>query len=171
MTLVEITIAMGVMTLAMVMFSGVIANTARLGSEKRQSSVAAHAARSLLERMRCQPFDQVWALYNADPSDDPDGVGTAPGAAFEVAGLEPLADDPDGFVGLVNMPAGEVGLSEELTDETLGMPRDLNGDSLIDAKDHSADYAILPVLITIEWQSPSGPRRLEMQTMLVGMDG
>jgi prepilin-type N-terminal cleavage/methylation domain-containing protein len=167
-TLIEVTISMAVMTIAMAMFSGVITTTTRIGSEKRLASVASHAARSQLERLRCQPFAQVWRLYNESSADDPAGAGTGPGPHFEVPGLKPLKGDADGFVGRVVLPHVGTALLENAVDEGFGLPRDLNGDTLIDERDHAGDYAILPVMVELEWDTPLGPRRLEMHTMLAG---
>jgi prepilin-type N-terminal cleavage/methylation domain-containing protein len=170
-TLIEIAISIAVMTISLVMFTSVIASSARMGTEKRQASVAAHAARSRLEELRSEAFRECWARYNADAADDPGGAGTAPGRFFEVPGLEPVPDDPDGFVGEVLMPNLEGLLREDLEDDLFGMPRDLDGDSIVDQEDHAADYAILPVLVRLEWRGPLGPRRIEMYTMLVDRGG
>lgn len=171
MTLIEITISIAVMTIAMAMFSSVITTTTRIGSDKRFASVASHAARSQLERMRCQPFAQVWKLYNESGADDPAGAGTGPGPHFAVPGLKPLPGDADGFVGRVVLPHTGKLLLESAEDEDFGLPRDLNGDTLIDERDHAGDYAILPVMVELEWDTPLGPRRLEMHTMLAGYGG
>ncbi|NUP94750.1 MAG: hypothetical protein HUU28_01185 [Planctomycetaceae bacterium] len=171
MTLLEVTISIAVMTIAMAMFSSVITTTTRIGTEKRLASVASHAARSQLERLRCQPFGQVWRLYNESGADDPAGAGTGPGPHFEVPGLVPLPTDADGFVGRVILPHSEKLLLESVLDEPFGLPRDLNGDTLIDDLNHALDYAILPVMVELEWQTPLGPRRLEMHTMLAGYGG
>jgi hypothetical protein len=57
-------------------------------------------------------------------------------------------------------------LRENITDATLGMPRDLNGDNKIDDKDHKLDYLVLPVRVEIEWQSKTGVRRFSIVTQL-----
>lgn len=171
MTLLEVMLSISIMTVAIVMFSGVVSTTARMGSEKRRASLAAQAARSELERMRCDTFRDVWALYNEDPDDDPAGKNTARGPHFAVAGLEALDTDADGFVGRILLPAQQGQLIESATLPTFGFPRDLNGDTLIDDKNHVADYAILPVTVRLEWRSENGPRSLEMHTMLVDMGG
>ena len=160
-------IAMSVMTIAMVMFASVVASSARMGSEKREASIAANAARTLLETMRSVPFRQRFAAYNAVPADDPGGANSAPGCFFAVEGLELRQDDGDGFVGEVLFAADEGALYEYAENERLGMPRDLNADTLIDKLDHGSDYTILPVAVRIEWRGPNGPRKLEMFTMFV----
>lgn len=168
MTLLEVTISIAVMTIAMAMFSSVITATTRIGTEKRLASVASHAARSQLERLRCQPFAEVWRLYNESPADDPGGAGSGPGPHFEVPGLKPVQGDVDGFVGRVVLPHVGTALLENALDERFGLPRDLNGDTLIDESDHAVNYEILPVMVELEWDTPLGPRRLEMHTMLAG---
>lgn len=57
-------------------------------------------------------------------------------------------------------------LREDLQDPSLGMPRDLDGDNVIDAKNHALDYLVLPVRIELEWQSSSGVRRFSITTQL-----
>lgn len=171
MTLLEVMLSISVMTIAMVMFSGVVSSTARMGGEKRRASVAAQAARSQLEAMRCRPFRELWALYNEDPLDDPAGKGSAPGPHFTVDGLEALEGDADGFVGTIVFPQTDGQLVESVAIGDLGLPRDLNGDTLLDDKDHASDYAILPIKVRLEWRSEYGPRKLEMHTMIVNMEG
>ena len=117
--------------------------------------------------MRAQPFDQVYALYNADPADDPLGPGTAPGAGFAVPGLSAVPGDADGLVGLVVFP--EVGgeLREDSADADLGMPRDLDLDGAVDDVDHSGNYGVLPVLVRVEWRGKGPARRLDLFTTLM----
>jgi type II secretory pathway pseudopilin PulG len=169
-TLIETCIAVGVMTIAMVCFSSVVASSSRMGADTRQASIAGHAARSVLESMRCRPFELVARLYDSDPSNDPDGPGTAPGRWFAVAGLDLAPNDDDGFVGEVILPEVELQIREDSTDERLGMPRDLDGDTVIDDVDHGSDYRLLPVLVRIQWKGPRGERTLEMFTMLAAME-
>ena len=57
-------------------------------------------------------------------------------------------------------------LREDYVDERMGMPRDLNGDSLIDELDHADDYTVLPVHVEIEWRGTFGPRRLDLYTQI-----
>ena len=57
-------------------------------------------------------------------------------------------------------------LREDSVHPRLGMPRDLNGDSIIDDEDHSDDYFILPVQIRIEWEGLNCPRSFDLYTML-----
>lgn len=66
-------------------------------------------------------------------------------------------------------PEPEMYLCEDFVDETMGMPRDLNGDSMVDALDHSSDYVLLPVRIEVEWAGTVGARTLKIDTMLTRM--
>lgn len=170
-TLVELMVSMSISLIAMAMFSSALIATSRMGADKRLTSIAAGAARNAIEHMRSQAHAERFARFNADPTDDPDGAGSAPGCHFAVEGLSARADDGDGFVGEIVMPtlAGE--LREDAVDGRLGLPRDLDGDSLVDKLDHAADYVILPVTVRVEWQGVGGPRRLEMHSMLVDLSG
>jgi hypothetical protein len=51
----------------------------------------------------------------------------------------------------------------------LGLPRDLNGDLIVDSSDHAADYLVLPAIVRIEWRGRLGPRQFEMSTMFVDL--
>ena len=170
MTVVELVVVLAILTIAMGMFAQTLASSARLDPVSTETSIAAEAARVQIERMRNRPFDEVYALYNADPADDPGGAGTAPGNRFTVPGLAPLV--ADGFVGEVQFP--EIGgeLREDVADDMFGMPRDLNGDELVDGGDHSADRIILPLRIRIEWATRSGKggrRSFAMYTMFADL--
>ena len=57
-------------------------------------------------------------------------------------------------------------LRENVDLAVLGMPRDLNGDSLVDAFDHSGDYVILPVQVRVEWVGRSGTSEFNAYSML-----
>jgi hypothetical protein len=83
-----------------------------------------------------------------------------------VPGLDVRPDDSDGHVGRIGVPSVAGALREDAQSIELGLPRDLDGDSLVDERDHASDYRILPVRVEVEWQSPLGPRRIEMFTML-----
>lgn len=170
-TLIELMVSMSISLIAMAMFSSALIATSRMGAEKRLTTIAANAARNAIESMRAQAHAERFARFNADASDDPDGAGTAPGCHFAVDGLSARPDDGDGFVGQIVMPTIGRELREDAVDERLGLPRDLDGDTLVDKLDHAADYVILPVMVQVEWQGVSGPRRLEMHSMLVDLSG
>ena len=153
-SLVELVVVLAIMTVAMAMFAQTMASSARLDPVAVETATAADAARTMFEKMRNHPFSERFALYNADPADDPGGANTAPGDHFNVPGLAPLG--VEGIVGAINFPAFKGQLREDVLDADLGMPRDLNGDGIIDSADHAADCLILPVKIRLEWASKTG---------------
>jgi prepilin-type N-terminal cleavage/methylation domain-containing protein len=74
----------------------------------------------------------------------------------------------------LGLPGGGVGLAhytlrEDFSSPRMGLPRDLNGDSLIDDCDHSADYIILPVHVEVEWRGKFGPRRFDLYTQFAAL--
>jgi type II secretory pathway pseudopilin PulG len=170
-SIVEIIIALVLVTIGMGAFAQSIAATSLTAETNRRTALASQAARRTLEQLKGTAFDEVFATFNTDTNDDPGGKGTAPGRDFDVAGLDPLPGDADGRVGRILFPvtAGGVGfLREDVNNPALGMPRDLNGDGLIDGLNHSSDYQILPVIVEIEWQGVSSDGRLVFKTFLVG---
>jgi hypothetical protein len=137
-----------------------------LGDANRESHLAMLAARSAVEQLRGEPFAQAFATFNADPSDDPGGPGTAPGSGFDVPGLSPQRGDPDGRVGQILFPGDGSQLREDAADPGLGLPRDLSGDGLVDAADHATDYVLLPLRVRLRWRGKSGDREVEYVTYL-----
>lgn len=287
--LLELLIAMTVVALAGVLLAQTTASRMRLHRSSSDRAAAVEAARRAIERMRAEPFEEVFARYNPSPEDDPEGVGTAPGHRFAEEGLVPLASAVDGRVGTIEFPmvfavisdekeskiekdlreareqraeeqrakhqarldrkseldaklrklqreqeahdqaawlaalpsderkaaekelkeaekeakdAEKVSkeaikaaekerekaekeaeklakeeakrrskepywqLREDVEDPELGMPRDLNGDGILTPRDRSEDYQLLPVRVTVEWQSETGPREVTLHTML-----
>jgi hypothetical protein len=153
--------------------SGAVLSSLRLARTTDESSLADEAARALAARMQIQAFEGLFFLYNAFPDDDPAGPGTAPGAAFDVLGLAPRADDPDGRVGRivfpsVELPDGSQALREDVVDERLGMGedgRDLNNDG--DRVDQlTDDYVLLPARLIVEWTGAGGDRLYELDLVL-----
>ncbi len=173
------------------MFSRMVLTTNGLRVVGRENGIAADAASGVLEQMRNAEFSEVFALYNNDASDDPGGAGTAPGNRFLVEGLDVAEGVTDGCHLEVILPQLAPGtptkldgtiweyedlsgeepeltweLREDYDAESLGFPRDLNGDSLIDSENHSEDYIILPILIRVEWKGRQGLRRYQVHTIL-----
>jgi len=173
MTLMKIALAMPIIMLALGMFTQMLSAGTGLRQSSRENWLASLRAQDVLETIRNQDFRQLVALYNEDPLDDPSGPGTAPGINFLVNELSPLEADADGFVGRVSIPMFNAGtviapdwqLREDLDIPALGLPRDLNGDSVVDDQDHSGDFTVLPVEVQIEWQSRFGPRSVRIHTL------
>lgn len=177
MTLVELTVAMVIFTVATGMLLQLIASGQGLRETARQEWLVTSVAQNVLEQMRATDFRLLSACYDEDPFNDPGGPGTAPGPTFVVDGIDPSANDPDGIVGEVIMPLVNMGtevdpdwqVREDQGDALLGLPRDLNGDAIINATDHRLDYTILPVLIRVRWRGRYGPRELRFFSSLTEM--
>jgi type II secretory pathway pseudopilin PulG len=178
MTLVEVMVAIVILTVSVYILSSTVTATIAHSAVKRERAMAVESSMNLLERMRSEPFDELFARYNDFPDDDPGGIGTAPGKHFAILGLDPQEADKDGMVGEVVLPsggsvaqvAGGRQLREDVELPALSMPRDLNGDLMIDDKDHSADYIVLPVTIRISWLGKAGKRDFEMSTMFAKLE-
>jgi hypothetical protein len=169
--LIELMLVISVLMVALLVLSQSMGTAMTLTDVNRETALASDGARDTIELLQgVERFQEVFAIYNTDPADDPAGPGTAPGAAFSIAGLQPADDDPDGMVGEIRFPAVVTAtglkISEEIDDAALGMPRDLSGDGLVDSADHSLDYLVLPVRVRVEWTGSSGPRNIEVVTLL-----
>ena len=168
-TLLESVIALAVMTVAVSLFSSMVVSTSRQRVMNHEFPTASEGVRVVLERMRNEDFDEVYALYNSDPLDDPGGAGSAPGHRFAIPALAALETAPDGLVGEIHFatlePAGLLELREDSVNPDIGMPRDLNGDSIVDDQDHADDYILLPVRIVVDWAGQHGARHIEFFTM------
>ncbi|HJP03106.1 MAG TPA: prepilin-type N-terminal cleavage/methylation domain-containing protein [Planctomycetota bacterium] len=169
MTMAEVMIAVAIMTLCVSLLSRTISSTAVHTAAKREKAIAVEVAKNVLEDMHNVEFAEIFARYNADPSDDPEGSGTAPGPGIDVPMLTPQAGDADGFVGEVILPAEGAILLENVVVAELGLPRDLNGDALIDGEDHAQDYIVLPVSVRLQWTGRGGARTFELTTMFADL--
>ena len=167
-TLLEVSIGIMLLTVGLLAASRAILRSTEVNETVREVAIATSAGRRMIETLHATPLEQVFPLYNATDVDDPGGGVVAPGASFDVVGLTARPDDPDGMVGEIVFPTAPGGavLREDVDDALLGMPRDLDGDGLIDADDHSNDYGLLPVLIRLRWTGTSGASSLEFKTTL-----
>ena len=168
-SLLEILLTVAVFGIAMAGLTGSQLTSIALSRSNREASSALDAAQSVLEQIQDEvnqiqdedDFKLIYARWNARTDDDPPGF-VSPGNAFDVRGLEPLGDDPDGRVGEVVFPGDGKVLREDLTDRLLGMPRDLDLDGETDAADHAEDYRILPVLVRVRWRSSSTAQQVQL---------
>lgn len=168
-SLLELLIAVVVLTVAVSGFSGSVLSSLVLNRMNRETDVAQQAARRMLEEIQGEEFDQIFAAFNATVGDYA-GAGAESAAGFAVAGLDPLTGDADGLVGRIEFPVVEVlgvqELRENVVDAGWGMPRDLDGLNGVDAADHSGDYELLPVRVVVEWNGVRGPRRMALEMLL-----
>ena len=169
-TLIDVMMAAVVLAIAISGMSGAILVGMSLNRVNHDTALAQQAARRVIEEIESRAFSETFAAYNANVGDDGGLTSAAVGANFAVAGLEPMTGDADGMCGRVMFPTQTVGaveqLREDVVDAALGMPRDLNGDGLVDALDHAANFRLLPVRVRIEWKGSVGPRTIDIETML-----
>ena len=173
-TIVELVVSLPIILIAASMIATTILSSTRQRHVHSENALVADAIREKLEEMRNQDFEELFILYNEELFDDPLGPGTAPGKRFTIPGLKPVADAVDEAIGEILLPTMNAGgaidakweLREDIDASELGMPRDLNGDRIIDDLDHSGDYRLLPVCIIARWQSKLGTRQLRIHTLL-----
>ncbi len=138
---------------------GVVFSALKASEANQETARANAAAAEIAESLLQTPFQQVFTTFTS---------ATPP--VMPIPGLEPRRNDPDGQVAEVRFPAvqtaGGVELREDVVDEALGMPRDLNGDGAIDSLDHSGDYLILPVHIRLDWEGGGGQRAVQAGLLL-----
>ncbi|MBK7874268.1 MAG: prepilin-type N-terminal cleavage/methylation domain-containing protein [Planctomycetes bacterium] len=168
-TLIEVLCALTILMLSVLGFAQAITASARNAQSTKERTLATQAARRMLEEIEANVFAEAFWRYNDFANDDPGGVGTAQGSRFAVPGLALQAGDADGFAGEIVFPT-RVGLPgalrEDVGDERLGMPRDLNGDGVIDTLNHGGNYRILPVLVRVRWRGAAGDSVVELRTLL-----
>ena len=168
-TLTEVLLALSVLVVAVGGTLGTLSAYVRLDEQTAQRSVALRAAEQQLERLRSEPFGELFERYNADPTDDPVGLLPSPGEHFAVAGLDVQPGDLDGFVGRILMPedpATPGTLREDLVNQDLGTPIDLDLDGIIDAADHTLDHVLLPVRVEVRWAGPAGLQSVTLDSTI-----
>lgn len=167
--LLEPLVAVTLVLLAVLGFSQLMVGAVRTADQAEEATVAREAARAMLDQMRAAQFSTAFAEFNASAEDDPSGFETGFGSGFDVDGLVPVDGDADGMVGEILFPTVDGApqrLREDVKDAALAMPRDLNGDDVVDDADHSGDYEILPVVIRVRWRGVAGDSVVEFHTIL-----
>jgi hypothetical protein len=165
-TLVEILIAGAFIALAACGMAALLAGSLSMNAVNKETAQARTAARRMLEELQNVPASDVFATFNTVTEDDPLGQATAPGSIFSIQ-MKPAAIQVSDMTGTVVFPEYVGQLREDLKDENLGMPRDLNGDGVIDSENHAKDYLVLPVRILVEWRGMTGERTYELHTVLL----
>lgn len=167
--MVELAIVVTLLVFGLLAYSRAIVSAGRCGQQTRECDLATQAARTTLEQLAAESFAQAFRLYNGTGADDPAGANTGAGASFAVPGLSPVPGDPDGMPGEIVFPTAPNdpgALLENVTVFELGMPRDLNGDGVVDTASHTLDYKLLPVLVRVRWRGVSGTSVVELHTLL-----
>ena len=172
MTLVEVMVAILVLTVAVFILSSTVTASVSHTIVKGQRTLAVEAAMGTIERVRALPQEDVFALYNDVAFDDPYGAGSGPGPTFDVEGLNPVLDAAGNPlpIGRVLLPGKEEVLDESIVEPEFGLPRDLDGNLVVESGNCADRYIILPLTVRIEWLSRLGPRSLEMSTMISDLE-
>ena len=166
-SLIEVVIASGILLMGLMALTSTSVVVHNLDQNDDTRRLASSALRGAVDRIHS---------VSANAIDDEDGwattvsqafaAGNMPGPVFTVEGLDPW--DGMASVGTVQLVTDET-LTDELLGSTLGMPRDLNNDGLTDNTDVSADARLLPVVVSVRWQTASGQRQLRQGFYVVGM--
>jgi type II secretory pathway pseudopilin PulG len=157
-TLLDVTIAAALLAIAITSLMSLILSSVRLGRVNRETALANQAARRMIEQIQAVGFANIFATFSANPD-------------FAVSGLDPQRGDADGMPGRISFPTVGGELREDVVDEGLDMPRDLDGDDAVDGADHAGDYVVLPVRVRVEWRGVSGDRAVELTTLLMDWGG
>ena len=166
-SLVEILISVAVMLIALLAGVSSVTSASVLSQTNQETSSALQVAQGAMETLRGSSFNDLLRTYNEDDADDPAGTGSAPGPHFAVPLLQAQAGDLDGLAGEILLPLTSTGqLIERQNRPEFGLPRDLNGDGVIDNVDHASDYTLLPVTVRVRWRGRTGNRQLRFSTML-----
>ncbi|MEM9379953.1 MAG: prepilin-type N-terminal cleavage/methylation domain-containing protein [Planctomycetota bacterium] len=170
-SIVEVMVSVVIVTVAVYILTSTVTAAVSHSIVKRQRTLAVEAAMNVIERMRALPPEDVFALFNDDEGDDPYGEETGYGPYFDVEGLDGLLDTKGDElpVGEVLLPGDGAVLDESLSQPELGLPRDLDGNLVIEPGNCADRYIVLPVLVRVEWMSRLGPRRFDMATMVVDL--
>jgi prepilin-type N-terminal cleavage/methylation domain-containing protein len=164
-TLLELAIALLLFALGAGASVQLLLRSSALLRASAERDLALEAAQGVLEALQSSDFVEAFVRFNASPFDDPP-LGASPGNSFDAPGLEARPGDPDGLPGQIIFPGGGIVLREDANDVEMGMPRDLNGDAIIDLADHAADYRVLPLRIRVTWTGASGNEDLEIAATL-----
>ena len=170
-TMIELMISIVILSVATFILSSTVTATVTHSITKAEKTRAVEAAMNKIEEIRALPQEDIFALYNGVAKDDPYGPGSAPGSLFSVPGLDPRMD-PNGnpvSVGRVLLPGTDGILDETAVQPEFGLPRDLNGNLVIESGDVSDSYLVLPLIVRIEWNGRLGTRSFEMATMLADL--
>jgi hypothetical protein len=185
MLLVEVILAMVVIAVATLSSASMTLSSSNLNKANVAAADATDVMRQLVEELESHPFEEIYARFNSDPTDDPDGAGTARGNQFtllpvhrrallDVPGTPGTSDaktaarrtpfDVDVF-----FPEDENGLLSELVVTPLWGTAswDIDGDGTAGTPgDRRADYKLLPVAIRITWTDPDGIHALQVVRLL-----
>lgn len=163
-SLFEILVAAAVLAVAACAVTAAMVHGMAVGAMNTETQEAQEAARKVIEDLSSVPVREVFARYNTDPNDDPSGPKTAVGNIVSLVSSSGATLDAE----IIFPNAGDVSqIREDVDDPVLGLPRDLNADSVVDDLDHSHDYVMLPVRVRVTWRGVTGERSLDICSVLL----
>lgn len=145
-SLVELIIGIALFTVAFMGLGALFVMNNRSSVLAVEETIAANAFRTMAERIRSTPFENVAATYQ--------------GHSFTVADL-------DG-TGTVEVFVDETTSSAE--GDELGLPRDLDGDGAATSVNVGGDYQLLPIRIEVAWVNDDGPQTRSLSLLLTAED-
>jgi prepilin-type N-terminal cleavage/methylation domain-containing protein len=149
-TLLEVTLAMSVLVIAMMAISATTLRVHALRRENRDRSVAENGVRMIAERIQ-----SASRLARTDPAGWAQNVVTSLSAGGSIGNKFDLADlipvDAGSSVGSITVVTNE-NLTDAFLDAQLGMPRDLDGDGIVGNGDVSHSARLLPVIVRARWK-------------------
>jgi hypothetical protein len=144
----------------------------RLSRTTEESAVADEAVRALAGRMQTESFAQLFKQYNGSGRRR-GRRGQGPGANFDVSASR-RARGRRRARRAHRLPGGRPSAAASRSCARTSSTRAWHGDRsrpgprrVIDATDHSSDYAILPVRLIVEWTGAGGNRSYELDVVLV----
>ena len=185
MLLLEVILALVVVAVATLSSASMTISGTNLNKANVAAADATDVMRQLVEELESHPFEEVYARFNADPTDDPEGAGTARGSQFV---LEPnhrralLDASVAAGTGDVKTAARHIAFDVEvffpedasglLSEQVIaplwgGTSWDIDGDGTAGTSgDRSADYKLLPVAVRLTWTDPDGIHALQVVRLL-----
>lgn len=157
-SLLEVTLAMSVLVIAMMAISATTIRVHTLRRQNHERSVAENAVRMIAERIqsaaRLARNDPAGWAQNMVAALSPGGQI---GNKFDLLELTPM--DAAGSVGSISVITDE-GATDAALKVQLGMPRDLDGDGLVDNGDVGHSARLLPVIVAARWKGVSGEQEV-----------
>lgn len=160
-TFIEVAVSGAILALGLLSQASLTVSNVGQTAANRESRIALDAAHNKIEDLKAHDFQSTFRDYDNSAE-----------AHFHVQGLTPADGDNDRIVGRVIFPTapdtvtGVRVLREDVHDDALGMPRDLDGDGAIDAHAKDDTYRILPVLVEIRWRGKLGDRVFRVASLL-----
>jgi prepilin-type N-terminal cleavage/methylation domain-containing protein len=157
-TLLEVTLAMSVLVVAMMAISATTLRVHTLRRQNHERSVAENAVRMIAERIQsasrlARTNPAGWAptmIADLNP-------GGSVGNTFDLFELTPT--NAGSSVGSITVVTNE-NTTDAALDAQLGMPRDLDGDGLVANPNVAATARLLPVIVRARWKGVSGDQEI-----------